>query len=104
MQGEVIIFYIVVVVVIFGYFHVKNKQQKKEFARIASLNPQQKQLELMRLQSQIDQNKTSHFVHILLTFVTCFMWLFVWALVAWSNASKRKQIDELMKQVVDSKN
>lgn len=85
--------------VVFAY-KAQKYYQHRDFLRIKNMNPQQRQLELLRLQSQMTKHQTSHVLHLLLTICTAGFWLIVWFLMAHSNSSKRKKIDRLMNDVV----
>lgn len=89
-----------IIVVLFlcagAYWFYKYKIQTAEIERIKSLDIERKKIELMKLQGKLNEYKTSHVLHLLLSIFMLGLWIIPWFLIAQSNASRRSQIQELI--------
>tara|TARA_B100001059_G_scaffold214400_1_gene231116 strand:+ start:200 stop:493 length:294 start_codon:yes stop_codon:yes gene_type:complete len=77
----------------------KNKKQKAYFEKLAAMPPEQKQLELMKLQTKMDKYKTSHVLHFLITIFSFGFWIIIWFIVANQNAHSRRSIEKMIEKV-----
>lgn len=89
-------FVIVMFLGVGAYWFYKYKKQTAEIERIKSLDIERKKIELMKLQGRLNDYKTSHVLHLLLSVFMLGLWVIPWFLIAQSNASKRSQIQELI--------
>lgn len=88
---------------IFGpYFYFQRRKRRKELQRFKSLSSEQRQLEMMKVQAKLQKYKTSHFLHLVLVFFTCGLWLFAWIAISLSNSSQVRQIEDTMKNISES--
>jgi formate hydrogenlyase subunit 3/multisubunit Na+/H+ antiporter MnhD subunit len=83
-------------------FFIRAWKRKKYFERLESMNPQQRQLEMSKLQGQLSKYDTSHVLHFLLSVICLGMWIIPWVLIAQSNASQKRKIEKLMDNLVQA--
>lgn len=94
MSGLITVFLIVA-----AYWFYKYKKQTAEIDRIKGLDIERKKIELMKLQGRLNDYKTSHVLHLLLSCFMLGLWIIPWFLIAQSNASKRSQIQQLIDSI-----
>ncbi|MBT3980054.1 MAG: hypothetical protein HOE90_01805 [Bacteriovoracaceae bacterium] len=78
------------------------RQQKKLFEKYEKMSPEQRQLEVGRLQASMGNKKTSHFLHFFITFFTFGFWIIPWVLISHNNTVERRRIDNMLNTIVES--
>jgi hypothetical protein len=94
--------YAFLVLIAWIIFKHKKSERRAKYERIRKLSSEQRRLEMVRLQSQLNSLRTSHILHFLISICTCGAWVIIWALSAWSNSSQRAEIEALMNETVNS--
>ena len=95
----VIIFWLIILIIGLLYRYWKRKRYIK---RVFSMTSKQRELEMVRIQSNLTKYQTKHWIHLILTICTLGCWMFFWLLFTIGNQIERKQIELFMKDLVDS--
>ena len=98
--GFFLVFAIPVLIIFSPIFFIRAWKRKRYIQRIENMNPQQRQLEMTKLQGQLSKYDTSHVLHFLLSVICLGMWVIPWFLIAQSNASQKRKIEKLMDGLV----
>lgn len=93
---ELMGFGVLAVLVAWIYIQTQKEAQEKEIERIKSLSHEQVQLEMTKIQKEIDKYKTSHVLHLLMSVITAGVWIIIWVLVSSSNSSQRSKLEKAM--------
>ena len=55
-------------------------------------------LEVIEAEKLLDDTRTNHVLHLLLTLITFGLWAFAWIVVAYTNNTKRTKLKEVILQ------
>lgn len=95
-MSGLLVFSILLFVVAGAITYKKNAEKKAELERLKSLPLEEKKLVLAKLQLKMDQFKTNHILHLLLSIFMVGLWIIPWFFIAQSNSTKRKEIESLV--------
>jgi uncharacterized membrane protein (DUF106 family) len=98
-SGEYVIYIIIALIALSFVQYIRNKNDRKQLDRISGMDLENKKFELMKMQSKMSNYKTNHILHLLLSIITFGIWIFAWILIAQSNSSKRKRIEDLIEKM-----
>lgn len=75
-------------------------KEKKLINKFKVMTPEQRQFEMVRLQANLSNHKTSHLLHFVLSVFTCGAWVIPWLLIDQHNTSYKRKYNYLMKTMV----
>lgn len=79
-----------------GFFIFKKMRLKKYQRWFMGLSSDEKNLEVIKIQTKVLEARTSHTLHFLISFFTIGTWIVVWIFVTASNQSQRKYYEKMI--------
>lgn len=103
-QGTFTILFVCIGFIILStpFLLIKYWQEKRQFEKFLQMNPEQRQVEMIRIQGLINKYKTSHLLHAVLTLFCLGLWIIPWILISSHNASYRAKYEKLSNSLIDS--
>lgn len=78
----------------------KERKDMQTFKSLLSgMGHEQQMIELTKLQTKINNTKTNHILHFLITFFTAGVWIIPWVLIASQNSSQQQQLNKMMESI-----
>lgn len=77
----------------------KARNKRKMENEINSMSEEKKAREITRLTSELQQSKTNHILHLILSIVTAGIWVPIWLVVTIIDQSKRKKINNRIQMI-----
>ena len=99
---------IVIIMALFAFLiispivFIKRWQRNREFQKFQGMTPEQRQLEMLRMQEMVKKYQTSHLLHLVITIFCLGLWIIPWIIIANQNAAYRKKYEDLSGLLVKS--